>query len=397
MILLKNGRINLNNKLVKKDILIEGDTIVKIADEIKGDGIDVKGGYICPGLTYIHVHFRAPGFEKKETIKTGSMASAKGGFTTVLAMPNLNPVPDCLENLAIEEELIKKEAVIEVLPYASVTVGEKSTKVSDIDNLKDHTRFYSDDGVGFSDYDVLDEALEKIKKYDLFVASHAEDKILRYAPAGEYEAVRREIAHAKKIGVHYHFCHMSTKESFDAIREAQKEGLDITCEVTPHHLFLNENDIKNPNFKMNPPLRSKEYQQETLKALLDGTACCIATDHAPHTEEEKSQEYAKCPNGIIGIETSAPLVYTKLVKTGIATLDQFEDWMSNNPRRLIRLPLNSIKEGNRANLCVLDIDHEHIYSKEEILSKGKNSPFIGESLYGFNMLTIYLGNIVYQK
>jgi dihydroorotase len=152
MILLKNGRINLNNKLVKKDILIEGDAIVKIADEIKGDGIDVKGGYICPGLTDIHVHFRAPGFEKKETIKTGSMASAKGGFTTVLAMPNLNPVPDCLENLAIEEELIKKEAVIEVLPYASVTVGEKSTKVSDIDNLKDHTRFYSDDGVGFSDY-----------------------------------------------------------------------------------------------------------------------------------------------------------------------------------------------------------------------------------------------------
>ena len=190
---------------------------------------------------------------------------------------------------------------------------------------------------------------------------------------------------------------MSTKESFDAIRAAQKEGLKITCEVTPHHLFLNEEEIKNPNFKMNPPLRSKENQQETLKALLDGTACCIATDHAPHTIEEKSQEYDKCPNGIIGLETSAPLVYTNLVKTGLATLSQFEDWMSNNPRRLVRLPLNSIKEGNVANLCVLDIDHEHTYKEEEILSKGKNSPFINSSLYGFNMLTIYLGNIVYQK
>ena len=397
MILLKNGRINQDNKLIKKDILIDEGKIVKIADEIVGDGIDLKGGYIVPGLTDIHVHFRSPGFEAKETILTGSKAAAKGGFTTVLTMPNLNPVPDCLEHLAIEEELIKKEAVIEVLPYASVTVGEKSTKVSDIDHLRSHTRFYSDDGVGFSNYDVLDEALAKIAKYDLFIASHAEDKILRYAPAGEYEAVRREIEHARKNHVAYHFCHMSTKESFDAIRAAQKEGLQITCEVTPHHLFLNEEEIKNPNFKMNPPLRSKENQQETLKALLDGTACCIATDHAPHTIEEKSQEYDKCPNGIIGLETSAPLVYTNLVKTGIATLSQFEDWMSNNPRRLVRLPLNSIKEGNVANLCVLDIDHEHTYKEEEILSKGKNSPFINSSLYGFNMLTIYLGNIVYQK
>ncbi len=324
MILLKNGRINQDNKLIKKDILIDEGKIVKIADEIKGEGIDLKGGYIVPGLTDIHVHFRSPGFEAKETILTGSKAAAKGGFTTVLTMPNLNPVPDCLEHLAVEEELIKKEAVIEVLPYASVTVGEKSTKVSDIDHLRSHTRFYSDDGVGFSNYDVLDEALANIAKYDLFIASHAEDKILRYAPAGEYEAVRREIEHARMNHVAYHFCHMSTKESFDAIRAAQKEGLQITCEVTPHHLFLNEKDIKNPNFKMNPPLRSKENQQETLKALLDGTACCIATDHAPHTLEEKSQEYDKCPNGIIGLETSAPLVYTNLVKTGIATLSQFE-------------------------------------------------------------------------
>ena len=170
--------------------------------------------------------------------------------------------------------------------------------------------------------------------------------------------------HFKKIGVHYHFCHMSTKESFDAIREAQKEGLDITCEVTPHHLFLNENDIKNPNFKMNPPLRSKEDQEALIEGIKDGTIDMVIGTHRLLSDdihlkdlEEKSQAYDKCPNGIIGIETSAPLVYTKLVKTGIATLDQFEDWMSNNPRRLIRLPLNSIKEGNRANLCVLDIDH----------------------------------------
>ena len=397
MILLKNGRINIDDVLVKKDILIDDGKIKAIEDVIPGEGIDLKGGYIVPGLTDIHVHFREPGFSYKETILTGSKAAAKGGYTTVFLMPNLNPVPDSLDHLKVEEDIIKKDAVIECIPYASVTVGEKSEQVSDIANLKDHTRYFSDDGVGFSNLSVLEEALKEIKKYDLFIASHAEDNVLRYAPEGEYVAVRREIELAKKVGVRYHFCHLSTKESFEAVKNAQDEGYMITCEVTPHHLFLNETDIKDANYKMNPPLRSVSNQQETVKALLSGVACCIATDHAPHSKEEKSRPYDKCPNGILGIETAAMLTYTNLVKTKKITYTQFEDYLSNNPRKLTRLPLNTIKVGNTASLCVLDIDNPHLYQEEEILSLGKNSPFIGKTFYGENILTIYCGKVVYQK
>ncbi len=397
MILLKNGKININNKLVKKDILIDGGKIISIKDQIEGEGIDLKGNYICPGLTDIHVHFREPGFSYKETILTGSKAAAKGGFTTVFLMPNLNPVPDNLEHLKEEEAIINRDAVIECIPYGSVTIQEKSQCVSDIDNLKTHTKYFSDDGVGFSNLTVLEEALYKIKKNHLFIASHAEDNVFKYAPQGEYLAVRREIELAKKVGVPYHFCHLSTKESFQAVLIAQKEGYKITCEVTPHHLFLNEENIKDANYKMNPPLRSKEDQLATQNALLKGIACCIASDHAPHSKEEKQRPYDQCPNGILGLETSAMLTYTFMVKTGKATFNQFEDWLSNNPRRLTSLPLNTIEEGNEANLCVLDLEHKHVYSEDEILSIGKNSPFIGMELYGENQLTIYRGKIVYQK
>lgn len=396
--ILHNVHILQDGILKKVDMEIQGEKIEKIAEEIPGDGINLKGCYCMPGLCDIHVHFRSPGYEAKETIKTGSLSAAKGGFTTVFLMPNLNPVPDNLEHLKVEEDLIRKEAVIECIPYGSVTVGEKSEEVSDIEHLKEHTRYFSDDGVGFSNHDVLREALLKIKKYNLFIASHAEDKVYKTKREGEYLAVEKEINLAKEINVPYHFCHMSTKESFSFIRQAQKEGYRITCEVTPHHLFLNEEDIKNnPNFKMNPPLRTKEDQEETIKALLDHTASVIATDHAPHTKEEKSRPYEKCPNGIIGLETSAPLVYTYLVKTKKATLKDMEDWMSNNPRTLMGLEKITIKEGARADLCFLDIEHEHTYEASEILSKGENSPFIGKSLYGFNVMTLYKGKIVYRK
>ncbi len=396
--ILKNVRILSGDSLVRKDMQIEEGMIKKISDDINGDGIDMHGCYCMPGLTDIHVHFRQPGQEMKETILTGSRSAAKGGYTTVFLMPNLNPVPDSVEHLMVEEEIIKRDAIIECIPYASVTVGEKSSEVSDIDNLKDHTRYFSDDGVGFSNMDVLAEALKKIRKYGLFVASHAEDKVYKTLPEGEYVAVEREIELAKKLDVPYHFCHMSTQESFDHIRKAQKAGYKITCEVTPHHLFLNEEEIHgNPNFKMNPPLRSEKDRLATVAALLDKTASVIATDHAPHTQEEKSREYDKCPNGIIGLETAAPLVYTHLVKTGLASYQDMEDYMSNNPRKLTGLKPNEVKEGCEANLCFLDIDHEHTYSMEEIQSKAVNSPFLGMKLYGFNVMTVYKGEVVYKK
>ncbi len=396
--LLKNGRIRIGTKLIKKDILIEGNKIIKIEDEIKGEGLDLNNMYICPGLTDLHVHFREPGFEDKETIRTGSLASAKGGYTTVLAMANLNPVPDSLENLKIEEDIIKRDAIINVIPYASLTKGQLGKELSDIINLKDKTRYFSDDGVGVNNIDLLDKALKLSNKYNLFIASHAEDyDYAKEDPRSEYVAVRREIEEIKKYNARYHFCHMSCLESFEAIRDAQDKGYKITCEVSPHHLFLNKDMIKNTNYKMNPPLRSEENRLETVKALLNGVACCICTDHAPHTFEDKNKEYAKAANGIIGIETAAPLVYTNLVRTGLINFKQFEDYMSNNALDLIGLPRNEIKVGSTANLCVLDIDNIHTYTETEIKSKGHNCPYIGMSMYGFNTLTIYNGKIVYQK
>ncbi len=394
--ILKNVLIRDGISLIKKDVEIKDGIFTRIEDSILEDGIDMENAYLIPGLCDIHVHFREPGQIEKETVKTGNLAAVKGGYTTVFLMPNLNPVPDNLEHLKIEEDIIKKDALIECIPYGSVTIGEKGDEVSDIENLKTHTHCFSDDGVGFHDYDVLEKALNIIKKYDLFIASHAEDKTFKTDPKGEYLAVEREIELAKKLNCKYHFCHMSTKESFALIKKAQDEGYKITCEVTPHHLFLNETDIKNPNFKMNPPLRSKEDQKATLNALLTGVSTVIATDHAPHTEEEKNKEYSKAPNGIIGLETALMLVYTNLVKTGIANYKQLEDWMSNNPRILTGLKPLEIKVGHEASCALIDIDHPHTYTKEEILSKGKNSPFINQTLYGYNKMTIYKGKIVYS-
>ncbi len=396
--LLKNGRIRINDTLVKKDILIEGSKIVRIEDHIEGEGINLNNAYICPGLTDLHVHFREPGNSDKETIKTGSLASAKGGYTTVFLMPNLNPCPDSEEHLKVEEDIIKKDSIIRSIPYCSVSVNEKGLELSDIEKLRNQTRYFSDDGVGINNIELLDNVLNLIKKYDLFIASHAEDNVYKTLPEGEFLAVKREIEEVKKYNCAYHFCHMSTKESFEYIKKAQEEGYSITCEVTPHHLFLNENMIKdNPNYKMNPPLRSEEDRLATLNALLSGVANIVSTDHAPHTKEEKERPYDKAPNGIIGIETSAPLVYTNLVKTGLISFERFEDIMSNNALKLARLKVNEISVGSVANLCVLDIDHEHTYTEEEILSKGHNCPYIGMKLYGFNILTIYQGNIVYKR
>ncbi len=396
--LLKNGYIRDGVNLIKKDILIEDGVIVKIEDNIEGEGIDLKGAYICPSFTDLHVHFREPGYENKETIKTGSLSAAKGGYTTVFLMPNLKPCPDSVTNLKKELEIIKRDSIIEAIPYASVSKNEEGKVISDIDELKEYTIYFSDDGVGVNNMEVLDKALEKIAKYNLFIASHAEDDINSKMPEGEYKAVKREIEHAIKSKSRYHFCHMSTKESFEYIKEAQTKGYPITCEVTPHHLFLSEDMIKgNPTFKMNPPLRSKENMIATQQALLNGVASVIATDHAPHSKEDKDKEYDKASNGIIGLETAAPLVYTYLIKTNKATYLDFENWMSNNPRKLASLKPHLIKVGEKANLAILDINNEHIYKEEEILSKGKNSPFIGYKLFGFNIMTIYNGKIVYKK
>ena len=390
----------MQDELRKLDILIDESIIKEIAEDINCncEVIDCSNKIIFPGLIDVHVHLREPGFEYKETIKTGSMSAAKGGFTTIMTMPNLNPVPDCVESLKVQMDIINKDSVVNIYPYGAFTKGEKGLELADIKELAKYVKAISDDGVGVNNLELLDQGMKLVKENNLVIASHAEDATYKTAPKGEYLAVEREIKYAIKNDVKYHFCHMSTKESFDYIREAKSLGAKITCEVAPHHLFLNEDMIKgNPNFKMNPPLRSKDDMAATLKALLDGTADIIASDHAPHSREEKEREYSKCPNGIIGLETTLPLVYTNLIKTNKASLKDLKRWLVDNPSRIFNLENNEIKVGNNCNLVVIDIDNPHVYSVDEIKSKAINSPYIGYELYGWPLLTICNGKIVYQK
>ena len=396
--ILKNCKILIDKKLVKKDILIEGNLIKKIDDEIVGeDIIDVKGCFVMPGATDVHVHLREPGFEYKETIKSGTLSAAKGGVTTVLAMPNLNPCPHNEENIKLQLELIKRDAIVNVYPYGAVSKNQKGELIADIEELAKITSFITDDGVGVNNIEILKEAMTLAKKLNIVLVSHAEDTVDSKLPQGEYVAVKREIELAKEIGCRYHFLHMSTKESFDLIRKAHQEGYtNITCEVAPHHLVLNEEMIKDGNWKMNPPLRSEQNRLETIKALLDGTAIIVASDHAPHSEEEKSREYDKCLNGIIGLETMLPLVYTALIDTNMATLNDFVDWFVTNPNKVFSLEERKVEEGYVADLTVLNLDEKRIYTKEEILSKGKNSPYIGMELKGYPVLTICNGKVVWR-
>ncbi len=400
MILLKNGFVISHNELVKKDILIDGELIKQIDDEINQDceTIDVSKMLVIPGAVDVHVHLREPGYEYKETIKTGSCSAAKGGVTSIMSMPNLNPCPDSYEHLKVQLDIIEKDSLVNTYPFGSVSVNEEDKYLSNIDEMHEYVYGLSDDGKGVNNLELLENAMKLAKKYNLTIASHAEDNIYKYSEAGEYVAVRREIELAKKIGCKYHFCHMSTKESFEAIKKAQDEGYtNITCEVAPHHLVLNKEMIKDANFKMNPPLRGEEDRLATVNALLSGVACMIASDHAPHSEEEKSKEYDLCPNGIIGLETMIPIIYTEFVKTNLISLDRFLEILVYNPIKVFNLPKRDLKEGMVADIAVLDIEKEQEYTKDTIVSKGKNSPFIGNKYYGFNTLTIVSGKVVYKK
>ena len=325
------------------------------------------------------------------------MSAAKGGVTTVMSMPNLNPVPDCYENLKVQLDLINEKSLVNIYPYGSVTVGQKGEKMANIKELAKYVKAITDDGFGVNNIEVLKEACKLAKELDLVIASHAEDLVDSKLPQGEYVAVRREIEIAKEIGCKYHFCHMSTAESFEAIRKAHAEGYtNITCEVAPHHLVLNEEMIKDANWKMNPPLRSEANRLATVKALLDGTATVIASDHAPHSVEEKSREYDKCPNGILGLETMLPVVYTYFVKRGLADLTDLNNWFNVNPAKIFNLPVNKIEVNSPANITVLDVNTEREYTLEEIVSLGKNTPFIGDKLTGYPVYTIVNGKVVYK-
>lgn len=380
--------------------------------ELKVGGVGFLSDFnklcIFPAFCDVHVHFREPGFSYKETIRTGSLAAARGGYTDVCTMPNLNPVPDSVENIKKQIEIIEKDAAVRVHPYAAITVGEKGEMLTDMKALSPYCIAFSDDGKGVQSEDMMREAMIKAKALGKIIAAHCEDNSLLcggYIHKGEYarlhghkgicaesewKPIERDLRLAKETGCKYHVCHISCKESVELIRKAKAEGVDVTCETAPHYLIFNDMDLKESgNFKMNPPIRSEEDRQALIKGLQDGTIDMIATDHAPHSSEEKSRGLQNSLMGIVGLETAFPVLYTYLVKKGIITLERLIELMAINPRR--RFGLQSTDD-----ICVYDLQSEYKIDPSEFKSKGKSTPFDGMTVSGKNLLTICGGKAVWN-
>ncbi|MFD2829806.1 dihydroorotase [Corticicoccus populi] len=418
--LLKNGVMLKDNEEIKVDVLVEDGRIKEISENIDADTetIDLEGKLISAGLVDVHVHLREPGFEHKETIESGTRAAARGGFTAVSPMPNTKPIMDNVELLEKVNQIIKDTAHVKVLPYASITSGLKGDQLVDFKGLKKAGAFaFTDDGVGVQSADMMLRAMEEAAAIDMPIVAHTEENTLIRGGAlhdGETsrklgvpgipsvtEAVQiaRDVLLAEAADCHYHVCHVSTKESVRVIRDAKRAGIRVTGEVTPHHLVLDETDIKevDTNFKMNPPLRGSDDREALIEGLLDGTLDFIATDHAPHAEDEKAAEITKAPFGIVGIENAFQLVYTKLVKTGVFTLQQLLDWMTVKPSRVFGLEMGELKEGAAADITVIDLNKEYTLDKEAFFSKAKNTPFNGEKLVSDIYMTIVDGEVKYRE
>lgn len=395
MFVLKNcNKLDKKGKLIKEDIYIKDGKISYPFEDAKE--IDCTNLLVFPGLTDLHVHLREPGFEHKETIKTGTYAAAKGGVTTLFSMPNLNPYPDNIDSLMVQLNKIKESSLVHVFPYSCVTVSQKSDTLADLKNLSKYVLGFSDDGVGFSNKDLLKEAMKIAKANNLFIASHAEDKKYPDTYLQECYAIRDEIELLKDVNCKYHFCHVSTARSVEFIKEAKMNNLNVTCEVTPHHLFLSTKNIDSTGrYKMNPPLRSEYDMQMMQKYLLDGTIDCIATDHAPHEEEVKNISYDKASNGVIGLETLMPLCITKLYKEKNVSLNFLKKVLVDNPRKIAGLDKRDLSIGEIADIILIDIDTYKIYEEKDIASKSKNSCFIGMNLCGYIKYTFVDGKLVY--
>ena len=348
---------------------------------------------ILPGFCDVHVHFREPGFSYKETIRSGSLAAARGGYTAVFAMPNLNPVPDCVEHLAAEQEIIEKDAVIRVYPYAAITVGEKGERLADLEALATAGAVaFSDDGRGVQSKAMMREAMERAKALGKVIAAHCEDE--RYPaedPRSEWKEVERDLILADETGAAFHACHLSCKESVDLIRDAKKSGVDCTCETAPHYLALDETMLEDDGrFKMNPPVRSKKDREALLEAVTDGTVDMIATDHAPHSAEEKARGFAKSLNGIVGLESAFPVLYTELVKGGIVPLETLVGLLAENPRKRFGIPPDG-------GWTAWDLNAEYALDPAEFRSMGRSCPFTGRRVYGRAALTVLNENVVYAE
>ena len=418
--LLKGGQVYDHGQLVAMDIEVTDGIVTGRGQAISSNFdkvYDCRGLAVFPGFADVHVHLREPGFSYKETIETGTKACARGGYTVVGAMPNLNPAPDSDEHLRVQEDMIARQAVIRVLPYASITLGQKGEgELTDIEGLASRVMGFSDDGRGVKEAATMRAAMEKCVAADSIIAAHCEDMSL--IPAGgaihdgafakehgipgipsesEWAPIARDVELARETGCRYHVCHVSAKESVEIIRKAKAAGVDITCETGPHYLLMCQDDLQDlGRFKMNPPLRDKADMDALVEGILDGTIDMIATDHAPHSDEEKGRELAKSAMGVVGIETAFPLMYTYFVETGRMTLETLIDRMVYAPRKRFRLD-GGINIGDRAELTVFDLNVDKVIDPADFLSKGKATPFEGWKVHAECKLTICGENVAYNN
>jgi dihydroorotase len=420
--IIKNANIiTYNNKLDSFDVLIQDGKIKAIEKNItvtEEEVFDAKGLLLAPGFIDLHVHLREPGGEKKETIETGTKAAAKGGFTTIAAMPNTRPVPDNAEMLDWLNKRIEETGIVRVLPYASITKRELGQELTNFKDLKESGAFaFTDDGVGVQSAAMMLEAMKQAAKLNMAIVAHCEEETLinkgcvhegKFSTENQLRGIpsvcesvhiARDVLLAESAGCHYHVCHISTKESVRVVRDAKQAGIKVTAEVTPHHLLLSEDHITalDANYKMNPPLRGELDRLALVEGLLDGTIDFIATDHAPHTAEEKAEGMELAPFGIVGLETAFPLLYTNLVLKGIITLRQLIDFLTIKPANAFNLPYGLLEVGAPADLVLIDLDMEKTINPLEFLSKGKNTPFSNWKCQGWPVTTIVDGKVVWKQ
>ena len=417
-ILLKGGTLIDGTGRRRGDVLVRDGRIAAIGPSIYeasgAQAIDCSGRLISAGFVDLHVHFREPGQSYKETIRTGSLAAAHGGYTTVCAMPNLNPVPDSPRTLALEQEIIERDACIEVLPYAAITRGRKGLEPVDFAALKGRCVAFSDDGSGVQREEMMLQAMREAARQDVILAAHCEDNTLlhggyihdgRYAAAhghkgicseSEWGQIKRDLELAERTGCRYHVCHISCAESVELIRRAKARGVRVTCETAPHYLSLCEDDLQEDGrFKMNPPLRRAEDRQALIEGLRDGTVDAVATDHAPHSAEEKSRGLAGSAMGIVGLETAFPVLYTDLVLTGQVSLERIIEALTGGPRAAFRLP-GGLRPGEAADLTVIDPDAAWTVDPADFLSLGRATPFAGKPVRSRIVLTLKDGEPVWK-
>lgn len=403
----------------RANVLMDRGTIVSISPMVSVDSdttvIALDDCFAFPGFVDVHVHLREPGFSYKETVETGTRAAARGGFTAICAMPNLNPTPDCPANLAEQHKRIREGACIPVYPYGTITVGEQGRELADLEGLAPDVIAFSDDGRGVQREGKMEEAMRRAKALGKMIVAHCEDDSLLHAgyihdgdyakahghagicSESEWRQVERDLALVRKTGCAYHICHVSTKESVALIRQAKAEGLNVTCETAPHYLVLTDADLQEDGrFKMNPPLRSAADREALRAGLLDGTVDMIATDHAPHAEEEKSRGLKASMMGVVGLETAFPVLYTHLVKTGFCTLEQLIAWMHDAPARRFGIG-TPLEIGQPATLTVFNLNRSYTINPAQFQSKGRSTPFAGETVWGSCKVTMVNGTIVWEE